>query len=100
MRSSIIASLALLAAFAASPASANDSIAQCREFVTKFQRCVDSLQGEKQDEARVFLRTIRAMLGMSDDLNRGDPMMMSIMCSATMDEAKKDPSVKAYNCAW
>jgi hypothetical protein len=100
MRSFIIASLALLAAFAVSPASANESIAQCREFVTKFQRCVDGLQGEKQDEARIFLKTIRAMLGMSDDLNQGDPMMMSIMCSATMDEAKKDPSVKAYNCAW
>jgi hypothetical protein len=100
MRSSIIAAIAVLAAFTAAPADANDTVAQCREFFAKFQKCADGLQGEQQDEARIFLRTLRATLGMSDDLNQGDPMMMSIMCSVTMDEVKKDQSVKKYNCAW
>ena len=88
--------LAVMAALIAGPARADDTIAECKDFFAKFEKCVDGLEGEQQEEARIFLKTLRGTLGMSDDLNQGDPSMMAIMCGVTMQEAKKDPDVQKY----
>jgi hypothetical protein len=82
------------------PSRANDAVAECKAFFDKFQKCVDGLKGEQQDEARIFMKTLRATLGMSDDLNQGDPTMIGIMCGVTMQETKKEPMVQKYNCNW
>ena len=82
------------------PARAEDAIAECKVFFTKFERCIDGLKGDQQDQARVFLRTVKATLGLSDDLNRGDPMYTGIMCKLTVQEIKKDQTVQTYNCQW
>jgi hypothetical protein len=92
--------VALAATLAPNPAPAADAIQQCRDFFAKFEKCVDGLEGEQQEEARIFMRTLRGTVGMSDDLNRGDPMLTGMMCGFVMDEAKKDSSVQKYNCAW
>ncbi len=81
-------------------ARADDAMAKCEKFFAKFQTCVDGLKGEQQEEAKVFMKTLRGTLGMADGLNRGDPMLTGMMCGFTMDEVKKDPSVQKYNCAW
>jgi hypothetical protein len=91
---------AVLATALAGPASAADPLAECKAFFEKFQKCVDGLKGDQQDEARIFMKTVRGTVGLSDDLNRGDPTMTSIMCGATMQEVKKEPMVQKYNCAW
>ena len=100
MRSQLIASIAVAVAIVCGPAQANDKVAECKAFFAKFQQCADGLQGEQRDEARIFVRTLKATLGMSDDLNQGDPMYLSIMCGVMIEETKKDSSVKKYNCAW
>lgn len=93
--------LPLLAAAALAPHTARaDAIAECRTFFQKFETCVEGLEGEQQQEARIFMRTLRGTVGMSDDLNRGDPMLTGVMCGVMMEEAKKDPTVQQYKCAW
>jgi len=84
----------------ASPGQAGNAVAECKSFFAKFDQCIARLDGEKQDSARIFARTLKAMLGVSDDLNQGDPIAMSIMCGAMIDEAKKDRDVQSYNCDW
>jgi hypothetical protein len=96
----ITAQIAVAAMLISSPLRANDPVAECKAFFDKFQKCVDGLKGEQQDEARIFMKTLRGTLGMSDDLNQGDPTMLGIMCGITMQETKKEPSVQKYNCAW
>lgn len=97
------AACALLLAAAAmiqpGPARA-DALAECNAFFAKFDKCVAGLQGEQQEDARIFVKTLKGTLGMADDLNRGDSMMTGILCSATMSEVKKDPTVQAYKCEW
>ena len=96
----LLTALAVIAVLIAGPARADDTVAECKDFFDKFEKCVDGLEGEQQEEARIFLKTLRGTLGMSDDLNQGETGMMAIMCSVTMQEAKKDPDVQKYNCAW
>lgn len=79
---------------------AADAVKQCEDFLGKFQKCVDGLKGEQQEEARVFLKTLRGTLGMSHGVNRGDPQMTGMMCSVMQDEAKKDPAIQKYGCTW
>lgn len=81
-------------------ARAEDAIAECNAFFAKFERCIDGMKGDQKDQARVFLRTVKATLGLSNDLNRGDPMYTGIMCKLTVEEIKKDRSVQTYNCQW
>lgn len=100
MRVLLLAPLALATALLPAPVRAADPIAECKSFFDKFEACIDGLSGEQQEEARIFLKTLRGTLGMADDLNRGDPMMTGIMCGVTMQEAKKDPMVQKYHCAW
>ncbi len=101
MRSLLAVTIVAAASLSTSVARAEmDAVAQCKDFFQKFQTCVDGLKGDRQDEARVMMKTLRGTLGMSDDLNNGDPMMIGIMCGITMQETKKDPSVQKYNCAW
>lgn len=100
MRLLILAALSCLGAVATPNPGRADAIAECKAFFEKFDRCIDGLKGDQQDEARVFSRTLKATLGMSDDLNRGDPMYTGIMCSLTIQEIKKDQSVQKYNCQW
>jgi hypothetical protein len=90
----------LMASLISSPLHAGDAVAECEAFFAKFQNCVDGLKGEQQDEARIFLKTLRGTLGMADGINRGDPTLMSMMCGMTMKETKKDPDVQKYNCSW
>ncbi len=99
MRSPIFAGAAVCL-FAISPAKAGDAIAGCKDFFAKFEKCADALQGNQQDEARVYIKTMRGILGMNDSLNQGDPMLIGMMCSGMMDEMKKDPDIKKYNCQW
>ncbi|MGH9697688.1 MAG: hypothetical protein ACRD5Z_26345, partial [Bryobacteraceae bacterium] len=77
-----------------------DAVAECKAFFEKFQKCVDGLKADQQDEARIFMKTLRGTLGMSDDLNQGDPMMLGIMCGTMITEVKKEPMVQKYNCSW
>ncbi len=100
MLRSMLIPLAAAALLLACPAQAGDAVANCKAFFVKFDQCIERLDADKQDGARIFARTLKAMLGMSDDLNQGDPMMLSIMCSVMVDEAKKDRDVQSYNCAW
>lgn len=100
MRILLAVQILLAALLITSPARANDAVAECKAFFDKFQKCVDGLQGEQKDEAQIFLRTLRGTLGMSDDLNQGDPTMLAVMCSATMQEVKKEPDVQKYHCTW
>lgn len=79
---------------------ATDAVKQCEDFLGKFQKCVDGLKGEQQEEARVFLKTLRGTLGMADGVNRGDPQMTGVLCGVMMEEAKKDPDVQKYGCTW
>lgn len=79
---------------------ATDAVKQCEDFLGKFQKCVDGLKGEQQEEARVFLKTLRGTLGMADGVNRGDPQMTGMLCSVMRDEAKKDPEIQKYGCTW
>jgi hypothetical protein len=95
-----LAAAALLTMIASSPLRANDAVEQCKAFFDKFQKCVDGLQGDQKEEARIFMKSLRGSLGMADDLNQGDPTMIGIMCGVAMDEVKKEPMVKKYNCAW
>ena len=95
----VLSAAALVAVLAPAPGRA-DPLAACRDFFTKFQTCVDRLEGEQQEEARIFMKTLRGTLGMNDSLNAGDPNLTGMMCRFTMDEVKKDPSVKKYNCTW
>ena len=41
------------------PAHAADPVAACETFLASFQKCVDGLKGEQQEEARIFLKTMR-----------------------------------------
>ncbi len=77
-----------------------DAVAQCKDFFKKFQTCIDGLHGEQKDAATVFMKTTRGILGMSDGLNQGDPMMLGIMCGGMMEEIKKEPDVQKYMCQW
>jgi len=95
-----LAAAAVMTVFAFCPARANDAVAECKAFFDKFEKCVDGLKGDQQQEARIFLKTLRGTLGMADDLNQGDPMMIGILCGATMEEAKKTPDVQKYHCSW
>lgn len=102
MRFTVLAPV-FLAAVIGSTAGAHagtDAAAECKNFFKKFQTCVDGLQGDQKDEATIFMKTLRGTLGMSDDLNQGDPMMLGIMCGVMMEEAKKDADVQKYNCQW
>lgn len=85
---------------APSVSAADDAVAECKTFFAKFQTCVDGLEGEEKDEATIFMKTLRGTLGMSDDLNQGDPTMLAIMCGAMMEEVKKEPTVQKYKCQW
>jgi len=100
MRLTLALVLTTAAVIVSGPARANDAVAECKAFFAKFDQCVDRLEGEQQQDARIFVRTLKGTLGMSDDLNQGDPMYLSIMCSAMMDEVKKDRDVQSYNCQW
>lgn len=101
MRSFIFAALLCLGAIVnPNSGQANDAIADCKAFFAKFERCIDGLKGDQQDQARIFLKTIKATLGMSNDLNQGDPMYLGIMCTLTIEEIKKDQSVQTYHCQW
>lgn len=92
--------MAFLASVAAGPAHAADPLAQCKDFFAKFDKCIQHLEGDEKEEARVFVNTLRGTIGMSDDLNRGDANITGMMCALTMEEAKKDPDVLKYKCAW
>ncbi|MET0409551.1 MAG: hypothetical protein ABW006_14415, partial [Hyphomicrobium sp.] len=74
-----LAAAAVMTVFAFCPARANDAVAECKAFFDKFEKCVDGLKGDQQQEARIFLKTLRGTLGMADDLNQGDPMMIGIL---------------------
>ncbi len=100
MRLPLALALTTAALVISGPTYANDGVASCKAFFTKFDQCVDRLEGEKQEDARIYVRTLKATLGMSDDLNQGDPMYLAIMCGAMMDEVKKDRDVQSYNCQW
>ena len=91
---------AAMAVLIASPLRADDTVAECKDFFAKFEKCVDGLEGEQQEEARIFMNTLKGTLGMADDLNQGDATLINMMCDVTMQEAKKDPDVQKYNCAW
>lgn len=92
----------LAATMLVSPSAfAEDSaLDKCKKFFTAFEKCADGLKGDQQDEARVYIKTMRGMIGMSDDLNRGDSLITGMMCAGVMDELKKDSSVQKYNCQW
>lgn len=92
--------LAVAALLVSSPIQAKDPVAECEAFFSKFEKCVDALQGEQQEEARIFLKTLRGTVGMSDGLNRGDPAMTGMMCGVMMEEAKKDANIQKYRCKW
>ena len=96
----LVSAVAAVCLFAISPASAGDAIADCKDFFAKFEKCADGLQGDQQDEARVYIKTMRGIVGMNDSLNQGDAMLTGMMCSGIMDEMKKDPDIKNYNCQW
>jgi len=100
MRTVLVCVIGLAVLLFSAPVRADDPMKQCEDFLGKFQKCVDGLQGEQQEEARVFLKTLRGTLGMSDGVNRGDPQMTGMMCSVMRDEAKKDPGIRKYGCAW
>lgn len=85
---------------ASSVSAADDAVAECKNFFAKFQTCIDGLEGEQKDEATIFMKTLRGTLGMSDDLNQGDPTLLGIMCGTLMEEAKKDPDIQKYKCQW
>jgi hypothetical protein len=90
----------VLALLVTAPVQADDAVKECKDFFEKFDKCVDKLEGEEKDDAKIFVRTLKGTLGMADDLNQEDSMMLGILCSATMEEAKKDPDVQKYNCEW
>jgi hypothetical protein len=100
MRFLLAIQLALAALLVSGLIHAGDPVAECEAFFSKLQKCVDDLKGEQQEEARIFLKTLRGTVGMSDGMNRGDPAMTGIMCGVMMEEAKKDPDIKKYNCKW
>ena len=100
MRFLLAIQLAIVALLVSSPVHAADPVAACEAFFEKFDKCVDGLKGEQQEEARIFVKTLRGTVGMSDGLNRGDPAMTGIMCGVMMEEAKKDPDIKKYGCKW
>jgi hypothetical protein len=100
MRFFVFAALSCWALINSDLTRADDAIAECKAFFAKFEQCIDGLKGDQQDQARIFLRTIKATLGMSNDLNQGDPMYLGIMCKLTIQEIKKEPSVQPYNCQW
>jgi hypothetical protein len=100
MRILLAVQIAVAALLVASPGRANDAVAECKAFFDKFQKCIDGLQGDQKQEAQIFYKSLRGTLGLSDDLNQGDPMMIGIMCSGAMEETKKEPMVQKYNCAW
>jgi hypothetical protein len=102
MRFLRLAPVLLTAFIGMAPSAHADSstMAQCKTFFQKFQTCVDGLQGEQKDEAAIFMKTMRGTLGMSDDLNRGDPMLTGMMCGLMIEEAKKDTSIQQYKCQW
>jgi hypothetical protein len=95
-----VVAFAVSALLISNPVIAGDAVAECKAFFQKFEKCVDGLKPEQQDEARIFMKTLRGTLGMSDDLNQGDPMMLGIMCGTMIDEVKKEPMVQKYNCSW
>ena len=102
MRFSLLAPV-LLAAFICSAGAALagvDAVAECENFFKKFQACVDGLEGEQKDEAKIFLKTLRGTLGMADGINRGDPTLTGMMCGTLMEESKKDPDIQKYKCKW
>ncbi len=94
-----VALSAVIAASSAAHAGA-DTVPECKSFFQKFQTCVDALEGEVKDEATIFLKTLRGTVGMSDDLNRGDPMLTGMMCGIMMEEAKKDADIAKFKCQW
>ena len=100
MQARIILPWCVIVALFSSPVSAADAVADCKAFFDKFQKCVDSLKGEQQDQARIFMKTLRATLGLSDSLNYGDPIALGIMCHFTIEEVKKDQTVQTYHCNW
>jgi hypothetical protein len=95
----IAVAAALITNFISRPAAA-DALAECNDFFAKFEKCADGLKGEQQEEARVYIKTLRGTLGMNDALNQGDPMLTGMMCSLTIKEMKKEPDIQKYNCAW
>lgn len=100
MRALLVIAAALGVLLVAAPVRARDPVKECAEFLGKFQKCVDGLKGEQQEEARVFLKTLRGTLGMADGVNRGDPQMTGVLCGVMMEEAKKDPDIQKYGCTW
>ncbi len=89
-----------LTAFFSSIAYAEDQLAECKDFFAKFEKCADGLKGDQQEEARVYIKTLRGTLGMNDALNQGDPMLTGMMCTLTIREMKKERDIQKYNCAW
>ena len=89
-----------LATLLSNPAFAGDQLAECKDFFAKFEKCADGLKGDQQEEARVYIKTLRGTLGMNDALNQGDPTLTGMMCSLTIREMKKEPDIQKYNCAW
>lgn len=100
MRSLLALPVALAVLLVSATARAGDPVADCEAFLAQFQKCVDGLKGEQQEEARVFLKTMRGTLGMADGVNRGDPMLTGMLCGVMIEEMKKDPDVKKYGCRW
>ena len=103
MRTVFIAPAAILAAtliLAPAALAEDNAIDKCKKFFAAFEKCADGLKGDQQDAARVTIKTMRGMIGMSDDLNQGDALVTGMMCAGMMDEMKKDSDVKSYNCQW
>ena len=95
----ILLAVSFCALIASVPVAA-DTADDCKDFFDKFEKCVDKLEGDQKDEARIFMNTLKGTLGMADGLNQGNKTLLNMMCGVTMEEAKKDPDVQKYNCAW
>jgi hypothetical protein len=93
-----VAAAALL--FSPGPVRAEEPIEACKAFFAKFEKCVEALGEDRREEARIYMKSLRATLGMADDLNRGDPNLTGMLCGFAMDQIKEDKDVKSYNCKW
>jgi len=93
--------LAVSLPLAGAAQAADDLPADCKTFLSNYDKCIDTKMPEAAREAaRTAVQTFRQLMTMAHSMNNGDPTLTAKLCKDLQDEVKKQSEMQSFGCEW